>query len=118
LAHGGEVSLQTREQILMQRQINALLLSDRLLAQQMAELSTRVGKVESVQQSTTDQVVLMRRELAEIKQVTTQVRDLMTAGRVVRQVGNGIGWIAKTGAALALLWAAVMAVLHVKPPQG
>jgi hypothetical protein len=118
LAHGGELPMADRERILMQRQINALLISDRLLAQQMAELAQRVGRFEATQQTMASDFGLLREELKANTEVTVQVRDLLTTARGLRKVGDGIAWLAKLVTACALLWAALLAALHFKPPQG
>lgn len=118
LAHGGDAVMADREHVLLQRQINALLSSDRLLVQQMFDLSSRVARVEQAQQTAAAQVTLMREELQRNTEITGQVRDILTAGRVVRKVGDGIGWLAKTGAAIGLLWAAFLAAVHfTRPPN-
>lgn len=118
LAHSGELPMTSREHELLQRQINALLISDRVLAQQMAELSSRVSKVEAAEQRTHAEVGLMREELQRNTEITAQVRDLIAAGRMVGKVGDGLGWLAKTLAAIGVLWASFLAAIHfTNPPK-
>jgi hypothetical protein len=119
LRHHDELPHTRREALemqIMERQLAAMLAHARLVSEQIAELTRRLVTVESRQHEHDNAVKRLTAEMAENTEITKQVRDLLTAMKVAKQVGNGIGWFAKTAAAVGLLWAAVLAVLHVKPP--
>jgi hypothetical protein len=101
---------------MMERQLAAMLAHARLVSEQIAELTRRLVTVENQQHEHDTAVKRLTAEMAENTEITKQVRDLLTAAKVAKQVGNGIGWLAKTAAAAAMLWAAVLAALHIKPP--
>jgi hypothetical protein len=98
---------------LTQRQINALLAHARLVAEQIAELTRRIVTVEAQQAEADVRVKQLRTDMAENTEITKQIRDLITAGRVMKQAGDGIGWLAKIGGQVALFAAAAYGAFEV-----
>lgn len=112
---------------MLQAQINALLVHGHTVAQQMAELSQRVGKVESRQQQDDARIAQLltdvgsiQLEVSEISKITVQIRDLITAGKVAKNIGDGAGWFAGVVTKIAVGAAAVLATVaawtHISKP--
>ena len=105
---------------MLQAQINALLVHGHTVAQQMAELSQRVGKVESRQQADEARISKLLTEVEEINKITVQIRDLITAGKVAKNIGDGAGWFAgvvtKIAVGAAAVIAAIAGFVHISKP--
>ena len=105
---------------MLQAQINALLVHGHTVAQQMAELSQRVGKVESRQQADEARISKLLTQVEEINKITVQIRDLITAGKVAKNIGDGAGWLAGLVTKIAVGSAAVLATVaawtHISKP--
>lgn len=101
---------------LTQRQINALLAHARLVAEQIAELTRRIVTVEAQQAEADIRARQLRNDMQENTDMTRQIRDLITAGRVAKQGIDGLGWLTsvatKIGVAAAALYGFVQALGH------
>lgn len=121
LAHVDQARSEALRDELTQRQINALMAHGRMVSEQIAELTRRVLTVEHQQVAADLQMKTVLTELKGNTEITSQIRDLLTAGRVAKQAGDGLSWMvtfgAKLGIACAAVWGAFQALAHLMGPK-
>lgn len=96
----------------LSERIDISLTGQHTLAQQIGELSLRVGRVEISQVKADELLKKVVTEVADNTTITKEIRDIITAGRVIKKAGDGVGWLATTAAKFGGVGLAVYGALE------
>lgn len=106
----------TPDDLVRDRKINVLLTSHHTLSEQIAELALAQQGVNTRLKDGDAKMTLLAQELAKNTEVTTEVRDLVTAFKggfkIAGWFGTGLKWIAGIAAAFLSIYTAFYAVTH------